>query len=351
MSKQDKINPKIPFLRRHRNFFVGLFISIPSIIIPCFFLYSFLTSEFMVDWAYLYVTYEDAYDLKKGNSVTYRGQKIGYVSSVDLTEDNVVVQLKIDKNFIDFVKKDSEAHLFQKFFVVGDWWIKITPGTRKAGWIQDGDKIKGVVPFVVNENLSQVTVLVNLMEKMVNQIVEGKGAIGSLFVDDSLFKIGKDLATKFNNYFPEIEMLFNQVKDLLSKSEKMMDDAGNLTKGGKDLLKSMKKLLVNVNYVMKDMTQLINNFNEIPPEMKGLITNYNGVPPEMEKLLNLYNKVPPQMNELVTDFKPVTHDMRSLMKEMETLLKEAELVFKGIQEHWLLRGAVRRAMKKAQENK
>src|SRR5512136_902322 len=88
------------FVRRHRTFFVGLFILIPLVVIPTLLLYTLMKSEVLRSWCRLHAVYDQSYSLGKGSQVLLSGMRIGHVTGVTLVkEGNVDVAFKIERRY------------------------------------------------------------------------------------------------------------------------------------------------------------------------------------------------------------------------------------------------------------
>ncbi|ETR72600.1 MAG: hypothetical protein OMM_01588 [Candidatus Magnetoglobus multicellularis str. Araruama] len=314
MQKVTPIQPKLPILRQYRTFFVGLFIVIPSIVIPTFLAYSFIISDFMEDWAYLHVRYDNAFGLIQGNSITYRGQTIGHVSRVQLNEDHVAVDLKIQSKYLSFIRKNSKAQLAQKYFVVGDWWIKITPGTKDVAFVQNGDELETAVPIVIHETIRQATVLVESISRMVDSILSGKGTVGKLFVDEQFYRLAMNVGTKVEYFLDNSKDLLTDVEILMKRALALMDQAESLMGNSEKLMGNAKKLTADSEAMLNKMIVLIMNMNHVMKEMSHLIQAFNYVP----------------------------DDMLDTLKRMRLTMDEADIFFQALQEHWMFRGAVNR---------
>jgi len=367
--EKSVIIPKIPFLRRHRNFFVGLFIIIPLIGIPGFVTYSLIATGLMEDWIYLYTVYDDPYGLEEGNTVTYRSQKIGYVNHLKLMDEGVRVELKINKTYLKYIKSDSKAMLAQKFFVVGDWWISMTVGSHEAKPINDGDLIASSVPFAIQSHIEQVfnmlttmnTLMAQIdsgtgplgkllgkdspmehvfnmlkvMDKLMTQIDSGTGPIGKLLGDDSMINLAQEIGNKTNALMDEADNVFKKVNKLLNESSGIMHDAIKMTNDSKEMLTSAQSLIGSMKTVMADMRHMIELYNRIPKSMHQMIDNYNKVPVDMKGLITNYNNVSDEMLQMMTDMKQFTNDVK--------------ILFKALEDHWFFRGAIKKYKKKLEQ--
>ena len=119
------------FHRKHRNFFVGLFILIPLVLLPAFLLYTLIKMSYLEKTSYLFVKYDNAAGLGKNAAVTVLGIKVGYVESVRLNGAGYIdVTMKVKRDCMRLVKKDGLARLQQKNVAIGDWEIELTGGSR-----------------------------------------------------------------------------------------------------------------------------------------------------------------------------------------------------------------------------
>ncbi|MGE5671761.1 MAG: MlaD family protein, partial [Fibrobacterota bacterium] len=112
-------------VRKHRSFFVGLFVLIPIILIPsliAFTLYRVINTELIDGWCHLFAVYENTSGLTNGNPVTISGVTIGHVKAMKLErEKRILVHFKVRKQYTSLIRKDTKALLKQKNAFVGDW--------------------------------------------------------------------------------------------------------------------------------------------------------------------------------------------------------------------------------------
>ena len=119
----------VPFVRRHRTFFAGLFLVIPMVLIPVLLVYTLMKAEFMQKWCRLYTFSENSYGLTRGSPVTISGMTVGHVREVRLVREGVIgIRFKIRDSYRPLVRRDTHARFQQKNIVVGDWTIELTGG-------------------------------------------------------------------------------------------------------------------------------------------------------------------------------------------------------------------------------
>ncbi|MBC7934500.1 MAG: MCE family protein [Rhizobacter sp.] len=131
--------------------------------------------------------------LQAGNNVWFEGVKVGTVKSVSLSANSqVVVNMKIEKKFCQYIYNDTKAKIGTDG-LIGNKIIVLTGG-RIVPIIKDGDSIiveKALTTEDLmaklkknNDNLLDIT---SDFKTISHSIVNGKGSIGKLLKDESLY--------------------------------------------------------------------------------------------------------------------------------------------------------------------
>jgi phospholipid/cholesterol/gamma-HCH transport system substrate-binding protein len=132
--------------------------------------------------------------VRKGAYVRLSGVEVGIVNAIEITNNNnIKLELKIDKELSRFIRKNSEASI-QLEGLVGDKYVAITYGTFDSDPLMDKDTIKTKEPFSLGailqraqesvDNATQVTEELSVIFKKVNS---GKGTIGKLINDETMY--------------------------------------------------------------------------------------------------------------------------------------------------------------------
>jgi phospholipid/cholesterol/gamma-HCH transport system substrate-binding protein len=253
------------FVRRHRSFFVGLFVIIPLVIIPGVFFYTFVKLEFMQRWTYLYAIYENSYGLTKGNPVTVSGMGIGYVNDILLEyEGRIRVNFKIRKQYQHLIKKDTKALLKQKNAFVGDWAIELTGGTKNAAPIRDNDTLISDLPVGIDKTLDQVTGTITLIQQILQQIVDGKGSIGKLLKEDSIAIAALGIEKNILKLTTDANKTIYKVDSLLFSITKVSENSNTL-------VDSLQVVMLQIKEVMGGVDTIIQNLKGSSREVEPLI--------------------------------------------------------------------------------
>jgi phospholipid/cholesterol/gamma-HCH transport system substrate-binding protein len=274
------------FIRRHRTFFVGLFVLIPLLLIPALLFYSIMRSDPFKKRLQFHTTYDQNIGIVKGNRVSISGMPIGSVKKISLIREGCIdVIFEVDPEYHTFVKKDSKAMLNQKNLVVGDWEIQVTGGSDSARIADNGDTLVGDYSFRIDKLTGQITGMVDQVERIISQIGSGKGNIGKLLTDDTLFNDVQRIARNVNGITVQSTRMIKQVDSLLSALNKTGVMSLGLADTVASLMAMVQKSLVDVAVItdnvkkvsgnfMPMLDQVQDNLNQAEIMMRGLQKNW-----------------------------------------------------------------------------
>lgn len=142
----------------------------------------------------LYCNFKDVKGLQLGNNVRYSGINVGTVSKIKMIgEDKITVEMKVDQKTGSFIKNNALASI-NSDGLVGSMVVNIIPG-GKAGTkvVVTGDTIQSQRKTSTDQMLSTLdttnrnaAMLTSDLLKITNEIVEGKGTLGTLVNDTVL---------------------------------------------------------------------------------------------------------------------------------------------------------------------
>lgn len=290
-----------PFYYRHRTFFVGLFIAVPLVLVPVLLVYTLVRSEIFESWRYLYVRCESGTGLKQGSSVNVRGIRVGHAREVSLSDDGFVyVKVRVKRRYAHFVHKDSRARLKQKNFVVGDWEIDLAMGSEGSPPVADGDTLVADLPLRIDMTMEQVTRMVAMLEPILTDIQQGKGVLGLLLQDDSLANILGGLAGR-------VDGLLTSVDRTVDRANAMIDKVSDFGAHGVAAADSIGAL-------SRDIVTLVGNVDSLVADIHDVASGLGDLPADIKRITEL----------------------------VERDLREAEILLKALQKHWLFRRSVRK---------
>lgn len=134
--------------------------------------------------------FHDISGLQVGNNVRFSGINIGVIEDIEIISDTCVsVAMMLDENVRKFIKTDSKA-IIGSDGLMGNKIISIMPGTSNKKTMQDMDIINTAAPVSIDDiliNLKKTTGNASLIAEdlavIVNNIRQGRGTIGKLFMD------------------------------------------------------------------------------------------------------------------------------------------------------------------------
>jgi phospholipid/cholesterol/gamma-HCH transport system substrate-binding protein len=280
------------FVRRHRTFFVGIFVLIPLLAIPALLSYTLMKSELFKQWLRFHAFYDQNLGLTKGNSVSISGMTIGHVDGVTLIREGCIdVTFKVDPRYQTFIWKDTKALLNQKNLVVGDWEVQLTGGSDSAGPALSGDTLAGEYSFRIDKMTGQIAEMVEQVDQIIRQIAGGKGNLGRLLSEDTLFT--------------QVQGIVRNVNDITVKSTRMM----------------------------KQVDSLLGTLNKVGAIGVGLADSVATVMITVQKSLG-------DVSVIMENVKDISGNFGPMLGQVQDNLNQAEVMMRGLQKNWIVRQAV-----------
>ena len=145
----------------------------------------------------VYTYFENSAGLKDGAAVNLQGVTIGSVKSVSVDPTRkltpVKVVMKLDSKYPDGLKRDSTAAL-SRVGVLGDTVVDINSQVATGPPLRDGDEVHTLetpsITDVVKASqgtIEQLNVILAKMNTVVDNLQSGKGSVGLLINDPSLY--------------------------------------------------------------------------------------------------------------------------------------------------------------------
>lgn len=260
-------------IRKHRSFFVGLFVLIPLIIVPMLLvmsIYKIVNVEFVDGWCNLFARYENCQGLSKGNPVVVSGMTIGHIQDMTLEkEKKILVHFKIRKRYMTLVKKDTKALLRQKNAFVGDYLIELKGGSDHDSSVNNNDTLGSEMPVGIEKTIDQVMNTVTLVQDILREIIDGKGTVGKLIREDSIARNFSEVEKNFSHLTIEttgaikrFDSLLAVVKDAANNSNNIVDTIQLIVNKVHTAINSANAILENVNDASVNIPQTVEKVNE-----------------------------------------------------------------------------------------
>jgi len=151
--------------------------------------------------------------LDNGSDVRVGGMHEGTVKRIILPprpDQEVTVEMSVDKRTHDVLKKDSVAAIKSEG-LMGDKFVEITFGSPEAESLKNGDTINTAPPVDISDLINKMDTLLDSsqaavkniegtasnMEAISSNIKQGKGTVGALINDKTMYQQATAGATEF----------------------------------------------------------------------------------------------------------------------------------------------------------
>ncbi|MBV9760654.1 MAG: MCE family protein [Acidobacteriaceae bacterium] len=241
-------------------------------------------TQFFKSLVDLHVYTSDAAGLTSGAPVRINGIQAGSVKTVELSGETnpartIKVDLAVDKDMLKQIPVDSIASIASDNLLGSSKFLQITKGTRPET-VQAGATLKsaGTQQFdaLVQQGFGVLDSLQAILAKVtdiVNSIEVGKGTIGKLLVDDTLYNSLQStvtqvqlLATTLNSKNGTIGRLVNDT-EVYDQAESVITRLDAITQqlqqgqGTAGLLLKDRKLYDSVNKSVDQLNTILANLN------------------------------------------------------------------------------------------
>jgi phospholipid/cholesterol/gamma-HCH transport system substrate-binding protein len=251
---------------------------------------------------HLRARFADANGLREGSEVRLAGVKIGKVDRIRLLSPSEVgtgpspqkieafmtIDSKIDGTPAkDRIRSDSTAQQMAPSILGSEMVVNITPGTSLGQPIQENALLTSTASSTISDLATSGTDLAQRLSKLsdqLNEVVknvrEGKGTVGRLFNDESLYnnlnatiRDAEELATQIKSgkgsagKFIYDEALYNNANDIAANLKKLSADlvAGRGTAGklleSDEMYNKINSIADRVNHSMDQIDSIVAGVN------------------------------------------------------------------------------------------
>ncbi len=253
---------------------VGIFIAVAVLSIVVAIVFIGLEREIFTAKAKIYFIADSGASLVSGQSVKFKGFRIGKIEDVRLNDrGKVEVRLSVLEEYLPFIKADSVATLRQEG-VIGDYIISISQGSEGMPNVYDGGGVfferATSLEDIANELKVQAEEAIKEIKKITAYVTDPDGDIKQTIsnvreitgnikqtqknVDKLLLTIGSDLSSALTNTTSTLEAVqgdvIPQALSLMNTSEGTISSLYNDVHG---LMDSADKSMANVLTLTEEM--------------------------------------------------------------------------------------------------
>jgi phospholipid/cholesterol/gamma-HCH transport system substrate-binding protein len=276
---------------------------------------------------HLEAVFNNVNGLQLGNNVRYSGISVGTVRGITMINDTTIrVDMNIDKAIFPYIKKNAIA-IIGSDGLVGNMIINIFPGKGDAPSVEPGDAIISQnrvrtddllnTLSVTNKNAANLTA--NLL-KITDEIIKGKGTLGTL-LNDSL--ISKDLKETMH-YLKSTSKGASETVAKIDKLINSLDNKDNVVGVIKDsaVANRIKDMIVNLDQSSAEINKVVTNLNATIINIKdgkgtfNYLSNDPGLVQKIDSTMTNINAASIKLNE---DLEAMKHSflLRGYFKKQE----------------------------------
>jgi phospholipid/cholesterol/gamma-HCH transport system substrate-binding protein len=241
------------------------------------------TAGFLTNKITLYAYFDNAEGLLVGAPVNLHGVAIGNVKGIKVVPgrqlDPVQIAMKVNTKYQFFLRRDSTATI-KTAGVLGQSFVDLESKGAVGEQVRDSDTLPSLnapgLEDVVRSSqstLQNMDILVRRLDRIVAQVESGKGSIGKLISDPSVYNKLNLMLTEIQTLVSGIssgkgsigklisdDELYRKANDTVDKLDKMVDQM-NRGEGSLGLFIKDPSLYHNANQTMASANRLLDNIN------------------------------------------------------------------------------------------
>ncbi len=211
--------------------------------------------------------------LKKGDTVTLAGMKVGRVEDFNIKNNKIQVSLWIRK---ETILRQNSIFSINDVSLMGGKYVGITMGTSDSLILGPGIIVDGKDSYQLDQLFTKAGEISDSIEKLVSKIEKGEGTAGKLLTDEELYKntsefmqSAKETSDKAQKIIDEFQEIGTEVKETVGTIKKIVKKIG---KGegtvGKliydeELYNETKKTIKSAKTVSDDAKDVLGKMKEI----------------------------------------------------------------------------------------
>jgi phospholipid/cholesterol/gamma-HCH transport system substrate-binding protein len=260
--------------------------------------------------------------IRQGSEVYFLGTLMGTVADVSVDPTGrMAAQVSIRRDFFLFVRKDSSAVVKRKFGVIGDAYFEITRGHGELLPEKNAS-------IVCNEQLPSA--LEVALEEVRREAVPAFRKLSTGL--DAWTKLGTDLR----------ESNLKKLNPGLDAWTKLATDLGDTQQRLNQLVARIDTVAVGVEQGKGTVGKLLTD-PAAADQLEELLAKANASMDELKAILGNIQQASTNLPAIAGSVKETAEDLPALVARTQQTMQEIERLVKGMQHHWLLRGAVRQA--------
>ena len=286
--------------------------------------------------------------LKPGTLVTISGMEVGSVKSFRLNPlGKVEVNLEVLESYKNYLRRDSRVTIVST--LLGGKTVEITMGSPGQPALSEGEVIPSQEPKELTDLLHEIDVqtplkkvdeaLENLksltaklsssegelftilknVQFITTQLREGEGSAGAILRDKKLYREITAAAESANRSAAHVEGITEKAAEIASELPAMVQQVNGRIQDIQGILGDVKKATTELPPILKDVKRVTAEAPAIAGNIKDITHD---------------------LREITGDVKKVTPELPDFLHQTQQTVEDADKIIGGLQNHWLIRGAI-----------
>jgi phospholipid/cholesterol/gamma-HCH transport system substrate-binding protein len=250
--------------------------------------------------------------LRKGAPVWVSGIEVGSVKNISLhPEYGTIVTLAVNKNTLDFLRKDSEASILT-MGLLGDKYVELSSGSPDAALIKSGDMIKGTTAVELKDvaeisasSIKKMSDFINKLDHLVTKIERGEGTFAKFLTDPEIYDNLRDISKT-------LSVVLHEIKDGQGTIKMLLHDP------------SLYNRMLAATASVEEFTLVLNNRQGTLRRLAEDPTLYENLNRASQQLSSIMEKIESGegiAGELITD-KELAGDLKDTITDIRELTKD-----------------------------
>jgi phospholipid/cholesterol/gamma-HCH transport system substrate-binding protein len=259
-----------------QNIKLGIFVIMGSILLVLTVFFIGSKKDLFQNTSKISSVFKNVSGLQKGNNVRLSGVNVGTVRGIKILNDTaIVVDMFIDDNTLDLIKKNSIASISSDG-LVGSMIVDIRPGNEPFNEIvKAGDTIPSINRIPTSEMLRTLrttnrnaALLTKDLLKITKSINNGEGVMGALLKDDKLVGNIKHTFSNLEQTSKTANRAINRLNEILDQVDLKEGVAGVLL-SDTIAANNMRGVFVSLEKAAQDIDSLTTNLNQFSADLNN----------------------------------------------------------------------------------
>ena len=217
--------------------------------------------------------------LKRGDTVTLAGMKVGRVEDFNIKDNKIQVSLWIKK---ETILKQNSVFSINDVSLMGGKYVGITMGTTDSPVLRPDSIVDGVDPYQLHQLFTKAGEISETIGNLTKKVERGEGTAGKLLTDEELYKntsefmkSAKETSDKAQKIIDEFEGIGTEVKKTVKTIKKIVKkiDRGEGSVGkliyDEELYDEAKKTMKSAKAASEDAKDVLGKMREIKTWLGG----------------------------------------------------------------------------------